>query len=376
MSSNKKEFISSLSSEEKVVVGVVGAEVAANSIDLTSTTATTKPKKQTLHTRLSLLFHFDLSYIMKLLWVSFSLFILIQILSVDVADTKRYKSKASRTNHPQNIEKQLDILQGLCFDSFHQPEWWSFIWCYKSVIKQIHINPNTGIFEAENDLGSRLSPSSTPYSHMYESDLKQCSTGTGNSILVKRRTKIQIKCCDSTTIKNYQHFANDMYNSKHKTFIEVVYEVSPCSYVFQVCSELVCHHSEYQSDNTQDYDDSDDEADSVDNIQFDSSSSSSGTRNNNNNIIPSTQQSLIEIPQISTTQSKKKSRRKSTRINRDKGSLYSYSSINSNQNQQQQQQVKTSIISLQTQEEARERVRKMFFHGYKSYIDHAFPMVS
>jgi hypothetical protein len=71
--------------------------------------------------------------------------------------------------------------------------------------------------------------------------------------------------------------------------------------------------------------------------------------------------------------SKVKSRKKTAAsTNGHRGPLFGYSS----QSFSQQQQLQASTISSDAQIEIRERVRKMFFHGYKSYIDHAFPMVS
>lgn len=329
-------------------------EATVNSTDNRS------PTRRNSH---SMLLKFDLSYLMKLIWITFSAFILMQLLSVDVVDTKRHVSKPSRKS--RSYKNQLDILQGVCFDSFHHPEWWSYIWCYNSAVKQVHVNINTGVIEAENDLGTFVPSSSTSHFHIYESNSKSCASGSGSDILMKRRTKVLVKCCDSTVIQSYQHFSSEMYNSKHRTFIDVVYEPSPCSYVMEVCSELLCVPPAGDANmGAKDLaTDDDEESDEITDSDPDSKSTSVSQKS----------KAIVPASQASSNSNHKntKIKRKTGAVNGHRGPLFGYSTQSFSQ-----QQLQANSISPEAQLEIRERVRKMFFHGYKSYIDHAFPMVS
>ncbi len=208
----------------------------------------------------------------------------------------------SNSNLNSNLNSklnQLDALQKVCINSFHQPEWWSYILCYKDNIKQVHIHPETKNIEEEHEIGKYVAQLSSKLIHTYQSSTASCMSSNKK---VKRTMKVHFKCCDHATTATYKHSdTSTTLDHNYRTFIEVVYEPVPCSYVMQVCSDILCSSKK-----------------------------------------------------VLTSPGKHQ-------FNFTTGEM---DNINSE-----------SYVSPKHQLELRERVRNMFFHGYHSYMDHAFPEV-
>jgi hypothetical protein len=115
------------------------------------------------------------------------------------------------------------------------------IWCYKKNVRQLHISQESKSIENEHEIGSFLN--SGPTFHRYQSFVADCFDPE-HQISSKRITDVHIKCCDHSRISEYlkQDKQNNFARNKW-TFIELVFEPTPCHYIIEVCSELLCNTS-------------------------------------------------------------------------------------------------------------------------------------
>jgi hypothetical protein len=137
-----------------------------------------------------------------------------------------------------------ELLQGLCFDTLHKPEWWSYVWCYKSHVSQIKYNRELNIVDTQHSLGRYTVDDSSDHTQRFVSVEKECKR-RNSADLVSRTAEVHLKCCNLNKITMYKMYGlADVYEAKKRTFIDYVQEPEPgCSYILSVCCEAVCQIS-------------------------------------------------------------------------------------------------------------------------------------
>ena len=142
----------------------------------------------------------------------------------------------------QNLKTDVDntnglqLLQNACLGTFHNPEWWIYMWCYKRDISQYH--PKTpSDAQVLNMIGTFSAEESSSTHHIYRGSQADCKGKDG--ILRKRYGEVEIKCCETGAFEQHQRHQKER-DSKLKSFIASVDEKEVCSYYLTVCSMLVC----------------------------------------------------------------------------------------------------------------------------------------
>ena len=256
---------------------------------------------------------------------------------------------------------------------------------YATIVNQVHVNYETRQLEMASAMEMYVVKESSPLKQVYYSDTRSCNpnpinslanedeestssslskkptstsstnvpSATVNNKLIKRSATVFIKCCDEATINNYKillqqqqemQYNSNYYDLKLQTFIENVYEPVVCEYVLNICTELLCTDA---------------------NNHVAPSTTSTTTSTNNKNNIPSAKNSK-ETPSTST-------RTDSTTINTNNNQN------NNNQNTQDEyytsEELQDRLYSINPSEQLllREKVRKMFFHGYYGYMNYGWP---
>lgn len=142
------------------------------------------------------------------------------------------------SEHDQDRSLQaLAVLENRCLDSLYQPEWWSYIWCYKQNMSQVHFDHQIKAIVTSNNLGDFSEEESSATHHVYRNSVPDCALATG--ALVTRYVETMIQCCDQHVVANYQRLGK-IYETNHRTFIASVVEPQQCSYYVTICSELLC----------------------------------------------------------------------------------------------------------------------------------------
>ena len=209
----------------------------------------------------------------------------------------------------------LAVLENKCLDSLYQPEWWSYIWCYKKNMSQVHFDHQLKVIVTSNNLGEFSEEESSATHHIHRSSVPDCALASG--ALATRYVETMIQCCDQHVVANYRRLGK-IYEMNHRTFIASVVEPHQCSYYATICSDLLCKLETEDS---------------------------------------SFQQSQNHPePEEAVERSRNSAGRRATR------------------KQSGQQQL--SWVDEATQSALLGRVRAMFIHGYDSYLQNAYPEVS
>jgi hypothetical protein len=129
----------------------------------------------------------------------------------------------------------LSILTDKCFDTVHLPGWWSYVWCFRDEVRQIHYDQS--IIETNNLIGKFMEQESSLHKEIYRRNISDCQSASGQPLI--RRTEVAISCCRDSV------HSSDMYHKfepkvEFGTYIESVTERLPCMYSMLVCSDLVC----------------------------------------------------------------------------------------------------------------------------------------
>ena len=131
---------------------------------------------------------------------------------------------------------QLSRLENRCFDTAHISNWWSYIWCYRHEIRQVHYDESRQIVETNNLLGSYILDESRALKEIHRRNISDCDSVDGAP--TKRHASVEISCCrDEKWSAMHDRFRSI---AELGTFIESVTEPTQCSYLLKVCSDLVC----------------------------------------------------------------------------------------------------------------------------------------
>ena len=144
-------------------------------------------------------------------------------------------------------------LTNKCFNNIFMSEWWSYVWCYRIGVRQVHFDPHSKTIKQQNDLGLYSADESGADHQIFRGSKTDClSEQTGE--MLARYTEVTIECCSA-----HQFAAAGMgrdgelpasasagdsggedENETQGTFILNVVEPVPCSYYMTVCSIHAC----------------------------------------------------------------------------------------------------------------------------------------
>ena len=130
----------------------------------------------------------------------------------------------------------LAPLMNKCFDTAHIPSWWSYVWCFRDDIRQMHIDGSENVIQSHHFIGKFVPSESHSQKQIYRHNISDCQSISGLSLL--RYADVVISCCRD---ENWSSM-HDRFESIAGlgTFIESVTEASECEYHLKVCSDLVC----------------------------------------------------------------------------------------------------------------------------------------
>ena len=136
---------------------------------------------------------------------------------------------------PKNIDL-LSPLKNKCFDTSHIPSWWSYVWCFRDDIRQMHVDESQNVVQSYHFIGKFVPSESQSHKQVYRHNISDCQSISGLSLL--RYADVVISCCrDENWSSMHERFES---MAGLGTFIESVTEASECEYHLKVCSDLVC----------------------------------------------------------------------------------------------------------------------------------------
>jgi len=163
--------------------------------------------------------------------------------------TSSNSSQASNTSEQQNNHSALaaDIidaqLAGKCFNNIFLAEWWSYVWCHRAGVRQVHYNHQSQRVEIENNLGNYIAEESEANHQIYRSATPDCLVEkTGEMRL--RYSEVSLECCEETGRQVIHMEAADQTGG---TVMAAVTEPVPCSYYIVVCSRSACRQETVES---------------------------------------------------------------------------------------------------------------------------------
>lgn len=127
-----------------------------------------------------------------------------------------------------------------CTNTFHLNEWWTYEWCDKIHIRQVHFNSPLGFILQQFTLVYTSQKNENEINNVeniqYFFDKSSVCAVLDGNINAYRTAVVSVICC---------------INSNIGTFISQVIEIEICKYNIQICSESECiRHSTSNSDDT------------------------------------------------------------------------------------------------------------------------------
>jgi hypothetical protein len=273
----------------------------------------------------------------------------------------------------------LDQLSGKCFDTAHIPQWWSYTWCYRKGIRQVHYNFQLKAVEAHNNIGDFVGKESQPFRHIYRTTAADCALENGEAH--KRQAVVEIFCCEESVMVARRQ----LEKSAVSTFIERVEEPAPCNYVIRVCSDLACAPKRNATK----------QAPEIDNNLIDIHEQQGKTIGEERRAeTPAatkrswhsswSRKSSPHKDDVSAQEAARHAKETAGKGKGRSGGVAPYSDFVSQQLREQQQERSLTVhrprgslpLTEDEQRDSLERVRAMFVHAYDSYMDYAYPEVS
>ena len=238
-----------------------------------------------------------------------------------------YISFISAENMKNLWGEKLAKLGGVCIDTSYQVDWWSYQWCFAKFVKQVHIvSPTESI---ENLLGKYQEIESGLTHQIYRNAVADCLTPKGE--MLNRYVEVELKCCGHNEISKYQRLRGIQANTA--IFISSVEEKVTCSYYMTVCVEAMCDNSQTNPDSKVP------KAVTEKKQRVDSSKFPTATLSDRG-------------PSVSTPTLSKPPALYAMEANLHQG------------------------MTREHQEILKNRVKDMFYHGYRAYMDHGLPQVT
>jgi hypothetical protein len=250
----------------------------------------------------------------------------------------------------EEVVNPVDVLLGECLDYRPKGEWWSYQWCYKDYVEQHHYDRHPispAIVHPVGDYKGELQLDSETWSQTHQHDEPDCEI-EGSTDIVRRTATVQINCCivdHSNPSKKLRRNTGDVL---HSTFIESVTESSPCNYLVTVCTELTCSE-ETKADIQK---------------QIERNPQQNALYHNIQRAPSAQKKEKVKTRDRSRVQPKDKKPKEEGEMPSSPDFKYSFTSENN------------KPVSKDEQEDLKNRVKEMFYHGYNSYMDNAFPAVS
>jgi len=72
------------------------------------------------------------------------------------------------------VEKMDHDLNDKCFNNIFLAEWWSYVWCHKVGVRQLHFNHQSQQIETEINLGVYKEEESSALHQIFRGDDKDC----------------------------------------------------------------------------------------------------------------------------------------------------------------------------------------------------------
>jgi hypothetical protein len=240
---------------------------------------------------------------------------------------------------PQN---DGEIIRGSCFEYRLRRAWWTYSWCNKETLEQTR-SPRVGKPPIERYHIGNYQPDRSlhKFHQFYESNVTECLP-EGQEKLLRRTGDVFLKCCDSDP-----QAVKVRRKADRKTgavFIDSVLETKPCHYVFYVCAQSVC--TEESSSDL-----------SMESVSLEVEGGVSDSRLPASDRLDPALETLAQFPEkIEIPLPPEKQSKRTTRKESSSG-------------------VHPTEITPKEQLRLREKVREMFYHGYDSYLRHAYPQV-
>jgi hypothetical protein len=243
--------------------------------------------------------------------------------------------------------ESLIPLENKCFDTLDVPEWWSYVWCYRMHVNQVNYDYKLKKVASMSRLGDFMEEESSVDHQIFRNIEADCLADSGEYLY--RYVEVTLICCDGMEGHkpgSPQH-NQQLKKQNELAFIESVVEPTPCSYYLRVCTNLIC-----------------------------SNSNSNGVFSSKPIQPPPVIVPIQKLNQNSLLQKKIKSKMESLR-EKDKENIKLKTKKNniavSSSELKNQDNIKLNILTKEKQLKLVEKVKEMFYHGYNSYMDNAFP---
>ena len=136
---------------------------------------------------------------------------------------------------------RLQVLEENCWDYNVKNEWWTYRWCYKKSVDQLHFHGRGSEPSVHNRI-SRYESDEVGDSTVQHFCGEEADCVTEDGDLLKRMAKVTIRCCSAKSSLNPRRTTR--VDVRLDTYIRRVYEHSTCHYNIDVCSELLCERTE------------------------------------------------------------------------------------------------------------------------------------
>lgn len=244
-------------------------------------------------------------------------------------------------------------LENKCFDTLDVPEWWSYVWCYRMHVNQVNYDYKLKKVASMSRLGDFMEEESSVDHQIFRNIEADCLADSGEYLY--RYVEVTLICCDGMEGHkpgSPQH-NQQLKKQNELAFIESVVEPTPCSYYLRVCTNLICSNTK----------------------KYDISSKPSNQppplivpiQNLNQNVF--LQKKIKSKMELLKEKDKEKRKLKTNKIINNLA--VSSSELKNRDNIKLAKQ--TNILTKGKQLELVEKVKEMFYHGYNSYMDNAFP---
>jgi hypothetical protein len=126
-------------------------------------------------------------------------------------------------------------LQGHCWDYTVKNEWWTYRWCYKSNVEQLHFPRRGREPSVQNSISQYINVEPHDSAEQYFiATTAECEMDDGD--FFQRRANVSVSCCSKKQNSRRQVRADVSIG----THIRSVEEYLSCHYKILVCSDLLC----------------------------------------------------------------------------------------------------------------------------------------
>ncbi len=176
------------------------------------------------------------NYLRKILLLScFSVFWVIS--SSFASNSTQSLSKSTTQSRRSITEESIDLqLTNTCYNNIFLAEWWSYVWCHRTGVRQVHYNHQTQRVEVENNLGDYVAEESEVDHQIFRSIIPDCANPQ-TGVLQARYAEVSLECCEESGRKVVHIEAADNAGG---AVIASVSEPVACSYYLIVCSRVMC----------------------------------------------------------------------------------------------------------------------------------------